>query len=55
VSLQKTLAPDAHPAEGQFLQQEEILNIEKSLIYRAGSRTPTDFKAGGQNLELQQT
>jgi hypothetical protein len=40
-SLQTTLAIEAHPAEGQFLHEEQTLNIENSLIYRAGTRTPT--------------
>jgi hypothetical protein len=35
-SLQTTLAVDAHPAEGQFLHEEQTLNNAKSLIYRAG-------------------
>jgi hypothetical protein len=34
-SLQTTLAADAHLAEGQFLLEEQTLNNEKSLIYRA--------------------
>jgi hypothetical protein len=32
-SLQTTLAAEAHLAEGQFLLEEQTLNIEKSLIY----------------------
>jgi hypothetical protein len=35
-SLQTTLAAEAHLAEGQFLLEEQTLNIEKSLIYRTG-------------------
>jgi hypothetical protein len=31
--LQTTLAAEAHLAEGQFLLEEQTLNIEKSLIY----------------------
>jgi hypothetical protein len=31
-SLQTTLAADAHPAEGQFLLEEQTLNKAKSLI-----------------------
>jgi hypothetical protein len=34
--LQTTFAADAHLAEGQFLLEEQTLNIAKSLIYRAG-------------------
>jgi hypothetical protein len=34
-SLQTTLAADAHPAEGQFLHEEQTLNNANSLIYRA--------------------
>jgi hypothetical protein len=40
LSLQRTLAADAHPAEGQFLHGEQTLNRAKSLIYRAGTRRP---------------
>jgi hypothetical protein len=36
-SLQTTLAAEVHLAEGQFLR-EQTLNIEKSLIYRTGTR-----------------
>jgi hypothetical protein len=50
-SLQRTLAADAHVAEGQFLYEEETLNKGKSLIYRAGTRRPTISKTEGQNLE----
>jgi hypothetical protein len=32
-SLQTTLAADAHPAEEQFLHEEQILKNAKSLIY----------------------
>jgi hypothetical protein len=35
--LQTTLAADAHPVEGQFLNGEQTLNKAKSLIYRAGN------------------
>jgi hypothetical protein len=31
-SLQTTLAAEAHLAEGQFLLEEQTMNIEKSLI-----------------------
>jgi hypothetical protein len=42
-SLQTTLTAETHlrVAEGQFLLEEQTLNIEKSLIYRAGTRRPT--------------
>jgi hypothetical protein len=40
-SLQTILAAEAHLTEGQFLPDEQILNTEKSLIYRAGTRKPT--------------
>jgi hypothetical protein len=49
-SLQ-TLAAEAHLAEGQFLLEEQTLNIEKSLIYRTGTRRPTVSKTEGQNLD----
>jgi hypothetical protein len=32
-SLQKTLASEAHIAEGQILPEKQILDKEKSLIY----------------------
>jgi hypothetical protein len=41
VSLQTTLSAEAHLAEGQFFLEEQILNEEKSLICRAGTRRPT--------------
>jgi hypothetical protein len=47
-SLKRTLAADAHLAEGQFLLEEQTLNIEKSLIYRTGTRRPTVSKTEGQ-------
>jgi hypothetical protein len=50
-SLQTTLAADAHLAERQFLDEEQILNNAKSLIYRAGTRRPTISKTEGQNLK----
>jgi hypothetical protein len=36
-SLQTTLADEAHIAEGQILLAEPTLDVEKSLIYRAGN------------------
>jgi hypothetical protein len=45
------LADEAHLAEGQFLIEEQTLNKEKYLIYRAGARKPTVSKREGQNLE----
>jgi hypothetical protein len=50
-SQQTTLAADAHLAEGQFLHEEQTLNKEKSLIYRAGTRRPTISKKEGQNFK----
>jgi hypothetical protein len=50
MSLQTTLAAEAHLA-GQFLLEEQTLNIEKSLIYRTGTRRPTVSKTEGQNLD----
>jgi hypothetical protein len=49
-SLQTTLAADAHLAEGQFLHEEQTLNKAKSLMYRAGTRSPTISKTERQNL-----
>jgi hypothetical protein len=51
MSLQTTLAAEAHLAEGQFLLKEQTLNKEKSLIYRTGIRRPTVSKTEGQNLD----
>jgi hypothetical protein len=50
MSLQTTSAAEAHLA-GQFLLVEQTLNIEKSLIYRTGTRRPTVSKTDGQNLD----
>jgi hypothetical protein len=50
VSLQTTLAAEAHLAEGQYLLEEQKLNKVKSLMYRAGTHRPTISKTG-QNLE----
>jgi hypothetical protein len=50
-SLQTTLAAEAHLAEGQFLLEEQTLNIEKPLIYRTGTRRPTVSKTEGQHLD----
>jgi hypothetical protein len=35
-SLRTTLAAGAHPAEGQYLHEEQTLNKTKSLLQRAG-------------------
>jgi hypothetical protein len=43
-SLQTTLAAEAHLAEGQFLLEEQTLNIEKSLIYRTGTPKTNSFQ-----------
>jgi hypothetical protein len=51
ISLQTTLAAEAHLAEGQYLLEEQTLNKVKSLMYRAGTRRPTISKTEGQNLE----
>jgi hypothetical protein len=51
VSLQTTLADEAHLAEGQYLLEEQTLNKVKSLMRRAGSRKPTFSKTEGQNLK----
>jgi hypothetical protein len=47
---QTTLAAEAHLAERQFLLEEQTLNIDKSLIYREGTRRLTVSKTEGQNL-----
>jgi hypothetical protein len=52
MSLQTTLSAEARLA-GQFLLEEQILNIEKSLIYQAVTWRPTVSKEKGHNLEPQ--
>jgi hypothetical protein len=52
--MQTTFAAEAHLAEGQFLLEEQALNIQKSLIYRAGTLRPAVSKREGQNLEPRQ-
>jgi hypothetical protein len=52
ISLQTTLAAEAHLAEGQYLLEELTLNKVKSLMHRARTRRPTISKTEGQNLEL---
>jgi hypothetical protein len=37
MSLQKTLAAEVHLADGQFLLEEQTLNTEKSVTYKAGT------------------
>jgi hypothetical protein len=38
-------------SRGTVLLEEQTLNNAKSLIYRAGIRTPTIFKTEGQNFK----
>jgi hypothetical protein len=45
MSLQTTLAADAHLAEGQFLLEEQTLNNAKSLMPSRNSET-NDFQNG---------
>jgi hypothetical protein len=49
--IQTTLATAAHLAGGQCLLEEQTLNIEKSAIYRVGTRRRTVSKREEQNLE----
>jgi hypothetical protein len=42
-SLQTTLAAEMHLAEEQFLL-EQTLNVENSLIYKAGTRNTYSFQ-----------
>jgi hypothetical protein len=51
MSLQRTLEAGGHVEEEQFLVKEQTFNIEKSLIYRAGTRKRTVPKTEGHNLE----
>jgi hypothetical protein len=51
MSVQTTLAAEAHLIEGQFLLEEQSVNTEKSLIRREVIRRPTVSKIEGQNLE----
>jgi hypothetical protein len=50
-SLQTTLATDAHLTQGQVSLEEQTLNNAKALIYRAGTRRPTNSKTEGQDLK----
>jgi hypothetical protein len=50
MSLQ-TLVVDAYLVEGQFLFEAQILETERFLIIRAGTRSLTVAKREGQNLE----
>jgi hypothetical protein len=43
-SSQITLTAEAHLVDGRDLLEQQILNIEKSLIYRAGNRRPAVSK-----------
>jgi hypothetical protein len=51
MSIQTTPAAEAHLRGQQILLEEQTLDIEKSLIYRVGTRRPTVSKIEGQNLE----
>jgi hypothetical protein len=53
MSPQTTLAAEVLLAEGQFLLDEQTLNIAKSLIYQAGRRRSTVSEREGQDLEPQ--
>jgi hypothetical protein len=46
MSQQTTLAAEAHLAEGQFLLEEETLNIENSLIHESRNQRPLVSKRG---------
>jgi hypothetical protein len=50
-SLPTTLAVEAHLVERKFLLQQQILNTENSLIYRAANQRPTVFRRERQKLE----
>jgi hypothetical protein len=47
MSVQTTLASEAHLVEGQFLLEERGVNTEKSLIRRKGIRRPAVSKTEG--------
>jgi hypothetical protein len=49
--LTNSITAEAHLAERQFLLEEQTLNIENSVVYRARSRRPTVSRQEGQNLE----
>jgi hypothetical protein len=51
MSLQTTLAAEARLVEGQFLLEEQTLNIDKFLMYRGGTRRPVVTKTEGQISE----
>jgi hypothetical protein len=50
-SLQTKLAAEAHLAGGQFLLEDQTLNIKQYLICRTETRRPTVSKTEGQNLD----
>jgi hypothetical protein len=54
-SLQTTLEAEERPTEGQHLLEEQILNIEDSLLHQAGTRRLTVSIQGEQNLEPRYT
>jgi hypothetical protein len=43
-TVQTALAAEAHPAERQFLLEEETLNVENSRIYRAEKSNTDSFQ-----------
>lgn len=49
MSLQ-TSATGAHLAEGQFLLEEQVVDVAESLVYQAESRTLEASRRGVQNL-----
>jgi hypothetical protein len=49
------LTPETHQADEQFLLEEQLLNIEMSVIYQVETRRPTISNREGQNLEPRQT
>jgi hypothetical protein len=50
-SLQTTLVVEARLTEEQFLLEEQTLDTEDSLIYRARTRRPTFSEREGENSE----
>jgi hypothetical protein len=45
-SLQTRLAAEAHLAEGQFLLEEQKLNIDECLVCQAETGRPDSFQKG---------
>jgi hypothetical protein len=48
--FQTTMLVEVHLAKGQFVLEEGTWNVDKSLIYLAGTQRPAVSKTEGKNL-----